>query len=121
MLREQPGRKLQSLEAPSRPEQPPALILRHVVQRETCQRRERQQQLIEHFPRLVQRCLLKPALHVDHRTPIAHGQARPHLRMLDPSMRKWTFDEVEEGFRSDEATREAMRCLRCWRIGMVAV
>jgi formate dehydrogenase beta subunit len=52
---------------------------------------------------------------------IAGGQARPHLRMLDPSMRKWTFDEVEEGFRSDEATREAMRCLRCWRIGMAAV
>jgi formate dehydrogenase beta subunit len=52
---------------------------------------------------------------------IAGGQPRPHLRMLDPLMRKWTFDEVEEGFRSDEAIREAMRCLRCWRIGMVAV
>jgi formate dehydrogenase beta subunit len=52
---------------------------------------------------------------------IAGGQPRPHLRMLDPEVRKWTFDEVEEGFRSDEAIREAMRCLRCWRIGMVAV
>ncbi len=52
---------------------------------------------------------------------IAGGEARPHLRMLDPTIRKWTFDEVEEGFRSDEAIREAMRCLRCWRIGMVAV
>jgi len=52
---------------------------------------------------------------------IAGGQPRPPLRMLDPSTRKWTFDEVEEGFRSDEAIREAMRCLRCWRIGMVAV
>jgi formate dehydrogenase beta subunit len=52
---------------------------------------------------------------------IAGGQPRPPLRMLDPEVRKWTFDEVEEGFRSDEAIREAMRCLRCWRIGMVAV
>jgi formate dehydrogenase beta subunit len=52
---------------------------------------------------------------------IAGGQPRAHLRMLDPETRKWTFDEVEEGFRSDEAIREAMRCLRCWRIGMVAV
>jgi formate dehydrogenase (NADP+) beta subunit len=52
---------------------------------------------------------------------IAGGEARLHLRMLDPEKRKWTFDEVEEGYRNDEAIREAMRCLRCYRIGMVAV
>ncbi len=57
----------------------------------------------------------------DEQIGIAGGQERQHLRMLDPSTRKWTFDEVEEGFRVDEATREAGRCLRCWRIGMVAV
>jgi formate dehydrogenase beta subunit len=57
----------------------------------------------------------------DERIGIAGGQARAHLRMLDPEKRKWTFDEVEEGFRVDEATREAMRCLRCYRIGMIAV
>jgi formate dehydrogenase beta subunit len=52
---------------------------------------------------------------------VAGGQARIRPRMLAPSVRKLTFDEVEEGFRVDEATREAMRCLRCWRIGMAAV
>jgi formate dehydrogenase beta subunit len=57
----------------------------------------------------------------DEEIGIAGGQPRPHLRMLDPVRRKWTFDEVEEGLRPDEAIREAMRCLRCWRIGMVAV
>ena len=51
----------------------------------------------------------------------AGGEARIHLRMLDPEKRKWTFDEVEEGYRNDEAIREAMRCLRCYRIGMIAV
>ena len=52
---------------------------------------------------------------------VAGGEVRPQLRMIDPEVRKWTFDEVEEGFRTDEAIKEAMRCLRCWRIGMVAV
>jgi formate dehydrogenase beta subunit len=57
----------------------------------------------------------------DESLGIAGGEARAHLRMIDPETRKWTFDEVEEGFRVDEAVREAMRCLRCLRIGMVAV
>ncbi|HUJ70154.1 MAG TPA: FAD-dependent oxidoreductase [Syntrophorhabdales bacterium] len=52
---------------------------------------------------------------------IAGGEPRCDLRMLDPEKRKWTFDEVEEGFRVDEAMKEAARCLRCFRIGMVAV
>jgi formate dehydrogenase beta subunit len=49
------------------------------------------------------------------------GQTRLELRMLPAGERKWTFDEVEEGSRVDEALREAARCLRCWRIGMVAL
>ena len=57
----------------------------------------------------------------DENLGIAGGQRREELRMLPPDTRKWTFDEVEEGFRVDEATKEASRCLRCWRIGMVAV
>jgi len=57
----------------------------------------------------------------DENLGIAGGEPRLHLRMLDPEKRKWTFDEVEEGFRVDEAMREAGRCLRCFRIGMVAV
>ena len=52
---------------------------------------------------------------------IPGGQTRLELRMLPADERKWTFDEVEEGSRVDEALREAARCLRCWRIGMVAL
>ncbi|OPY66971.1 MAG: Glutamate synthase (NADPH) small chain [Syntrophorhabdaceae bacterium PtaU1.Bin034] len=57
----------------------------------------------------------------DENLGIAGGEPRLHLRMLDPQVRKLTFDEVEEGYRMDEAIKEAMRCLRCYRIGMVAV
>ena len=49
------------------------------------------------------------------------GDKRPDLRMLDPEVRKWTFDEAEEGYKVNEAMKEASRCLRCFRIGMVAV
>ena len=52
---------------------------------------------------------------------ISGGESRIELRVMDPVERKWTFDEVEEGFRTDEAVREAGRCLRCYRIGMVAL
>ncbi len=48
-------------------------------------------------------------------------RARHLLRPMAPEVRKWTFDEVEEGFRTDEAIAEASRCLRCYRIGMIAV
>jgi formate dehydrogenase beta subunit len=52
---------------------------------------------------------------------IAGGESRLHLRMIDPEVRKWNFDEVEEGYRVDEAITEAKRCLRCYRVGMIAV
>lgn len=48
-------------------------------------------------------------------------RARYLLRPMAPEVRKWVFDEVEEGFRTDEAISEASRCLRCYRIGMIAV
>jgi formate dehydrogenase beta subunit len=57
----------------------------------------------------------------DENVGLVGGERQPHLRMLEPEKRKWTFDEVEEGYRTDEAIKEAMRCLRCWRIGLVAV
>jgi formate dehydrogenase (NADP+) beta subunit len=57
----------------------------------------------------------------DENLGIAGGEKRLHLRMLDPKVRRLTFDEVEEGYRVDEAIKEAMRCLRCYRIGMIAV
>ncbi|HUJ89126.1 MAG TPA: FAD-dependent oxidoreductase [Syntrophorhabdales bacterium] len=57
----------------------------------------------------------------DENLGITGGDKRLHLRMLDPEKRKWTFDEVEEGFKVNEAMKEASRCLRCFRIGMIAV
>jgi formate dehydrogenase beta subunit len=51
---------------------------------------------------------------------ILGGQHTIHLRMLPPDTRKLTFAEVEEGFKTNEALREASRCLRCYRIGMIA-
>ena len=48
-------------------------------------------------------------------------QPRKQLRMLEPEERKFIFDEVEEGFSTPEAIAEAGRCLRCYRVAMVAV
>ncbi len=52
---------------------------------------------------------------------IIPGRAREHLGELSPDTRKWTFDEVEIGFPTDAAMREAARCLRCYRVGLVAI
>lgn len=52
---------------------------------------------------------------------IIGGLKKPHLPMLDPLTRKLTFDEVEAGFTTDVAVKEAARCLRCYRIGMIAL
>ena len=46
---------------------------------------------------------------------------RKHLEMLPPEERKTSFDEVEKGFSTPEAIVEANRCLRCYRVGIVAV
>ncbi len=57
----------------------------------------------------------------DENLGIMGADKRLHLRMLDPETRKWNFDEVEEGYKVNEAMKEASRCLRCYRIGMVAL
>jgi formate dehydrogenase beta subunit len=46
---------------------------------------------------------------------------REELALLPPDTRKWTFDEVEKGFPTNTAMREASRCLRCYRVGLVAI
>jgi formate dehydrogenase beta subunit len=48
------------------------------------------------------------------------GRKRKQLQMLPPKERKWTFEEVEKGFSVPDAVKEADRCLRCYRIGLVA-
>jgi len=45
---------------------------------------------------------------------------RKHLEMLTPEIRKTTFDEVEKGFTAPDAIIEAKRCLRCYRVALVA-
>ncbi len=49
------------------------------------------------------------------------GLHKAHLPMLDALVRKWNFDEVEDGYTTDVAIKEASRCLRCYRIGMIAL
>jgi formate dehydrogenase beta subunit len=52
---------------------------------------------------------------------IIGGVKREQLEMLPPDTRKWTFEEAEKGFPADAAMREAFRCLRCYRVGLVAI
>jgi formate dehydrogenase beta subunit len=49
------------------------------------------------------------------------GTKKAHLPMLEPEERKRSFDEVETSYKVNEATNEAERCLRCYRIGMIAL
>jgi formate dehydrogenase beta subunit len=49
------------------------------------------------------------------------SQKRAELNMLPPETRKWSFDEVEEGFSIPVAQKEAERCLRCVRVGLFAL
>lgn len=57
----------------------------------------------------------------DERIGAIGGLKTPAPSMLDPEERKRTFEEVERGLRIDEAVVEAARCLRCYRIGMIAL
>jgi len=52
---------------------------------------------------------------------IIPGMKREQLEMLPPDTRKKTFAEAEKGFPVDAAMREAARCLRCYRVGLVAI
>jgi formate dehydrogenase beta subunit len=54
-------------------------------------------------------------------TGLIGGRSRYHLRMLPPESRKFTFEEVEEGYTTPEAMAEADRCLRCYSVVTVAV
>jgi formate dehydrogenase beta subunit len=57
----------------------------------------------------------------DEDVGMAGGQERNRLNMLDPEERRHTFAEVEIGFPVPMAREEAERCLRCYRIGLVAL
>ena len=53
--------------------------------------------------------------------PIVGGKKRVEMRQLDPSTRVNSFEEVELGFTVPQALEEASRCLRCYRIGLIAL
>jgi len=57
----------------------------------------------------------------EERVPGVGGRPREKMEVLPPEVRKKSFDEVEKGYRTDQAVREAARCLRCYRIGLVAL
>jgi len=52
---------------------------------------------------------------------ITGGLPRERLELLPPEERKWTNEEVEKGFPTHVAMREASRCLRCYRVALVAI
>jgi len=56
----------------------------------------------------------------NEKVEVPDGMKRKELQKLDPETRKWTFEEVEKGYTPPEAIYEAQRCLRCYRIGMIA-
>lgn len=55
------------------------------------------------------------------RLPFQGFDKRAQQMALDPEQRINTFDEVESGFSDPQAVKEANRCLRCYRIGLVAL
>ncbi len=53
--------------------------------------------------------------------PIVGGVSRVRPRHLDPKARIDSFQEVEQGLDIPGALKEAARCLRCYRIGLLAL
>lgn len=56
----------------------------------------------------------------EEKVGILGGRARKEALKLDPERRKYTFEEVEKGFGPEEALYEATRCLKCYRIALIA-
>lgn len=56
----------------------------------------------------------------EERVGVPGGTPRRDSEKADPGRRKGTFEEVEKGFGPQDALYEASRCLKCYRIGMIA-
>ncbi len=52
---------------------------------------------------------------------IIGGRPRISLKHMPPEERKTSFVEYTEGYTIAEARAEADRCLKCYRVAMVAV
>jgi formate dehydrogenase beta subunit len=52
--------------------------------------------------------------------PYKGNDPRMQIKAIEPEERIKSFEEVESAYNTAEAIQEASRCLRCYRIGMVA-
>jgi formate dehydrogenase beta subunit len=52
---------------------------------------------------------------------VVGGVARPKAEHLPVASRIKTFDEVEKGLSAGAAIEDSLRCLRCYRVALVAV
>ncbi len=62
-----------------------------------------------------------PVYNKNEKLGVIGGKKKALLPMLEPEERKHTFQEVEQGFKVNVAVNEALRCLRCYRVGMIAL
>ncbi len=56
----------------------------------------------------------------NEKVPVPPTKPRHKMDVLPPEVRKYTFDEIEQGYSPEVAIEEASRCLRCYRIGLVS-
>ncbi len=56
----------------------------------------------------------------EEKVPIPPTKPRHRMEVLPPEVRKYKFDEIEQGYSPEVAIDEASRCLRCYRIGLVS-
>jgi formate dehydrogenase beta subunit len=48
------------------------------------------------------------------------GQLKPPVALLPREKRTNSFDEVDRGLTAEAAIKDAQRCLRCYRIAVLA-
>ncbi len=56
----------------------------------------------------------------DEKVSVPPTKPRRKMEILPPEVRKYVFDEIEQGYKPMDAIEEASRCLRCYRIGLVS-
>jgi formate dehydrogenase beta subunit len=57
----------------------------------------------------------------DEKIGLLGGMSRPHIACLPVETRIHTFEEVDLGLSAAAAIQDAERCLRCYRIALLAV
>jgi len=57
----------------------------------------------------------------DEKIGLLGGRSRPHIECLPVETRVHTFEEVDLGLSAAAAIQDAERCLRCYRIALLAV